>query len=348
MSQKITGVQRFATEISKHLKQSPQDKFICFLAPPNIIHPELAKELQVKVIGSNTGHLWEQLDLVRFLRAEKNPILLNLANSAPLFYTNNVVTIHDLSVYFKPKWFSFPYRTYYKFLTPVIVKSAKLVFTVSYAIKEELIKKFNLSPGRIEVIYNAVSKELSKNNIVEDRKRGNYILTVSSLDPRKNIKNLILAFSRSAVKDHNLYIIGGKSAAFAKTELQEIVQKNKQIKLLGRVSDEELLQLYSNAKLFAYVSFYEGFGLPNIEAMAMGTPVLTSDTPAIKEICEEAAYYVKPNDVEDISSGIFKLLNSPELLKELSSKGIKKSKEFSWTNSANKLLNAISTINAGK
>lgn len=324
--------------------QSPLSPYLHFVAPPNILHKELAKELKVEVIGKNTGHLWEQIDLVTYLRSVGKPVLLNLANSAPIRHPNNVITIHDLSVFFNPKWFSFLYGSYYKLLTPRIVKTATLVLTVSHAIKKELSEKFSIEPDKVEVIYNAVAdkfKAIQSQKQKTQEYKGNYILTVSSLDPRKNIKNLIAAFSRSAIENFSFYIIGGESSAFAKTDLQEIIQKDKRIKLLGRVSDEELLELYSNATLFAYTSFYEGFGIPNIEAMAMGTPVLTSDIPAIREVCGDAAWYVNPNDVEDISSGISKLLSSPHLLEELSTKGIKKSKDYSWSSSATQLHNAI-------
>ncbi|WP_266205278.1 glycosyltransferase family 4 protein [Pontibacter kalidii] len=341
LTQNITGVQRFAIEVSKQLKQLVPASEICFVSPPNMLHKDLASELGVIVIGKHTGHLWEQLDLMQFLRSQGNPILVNLANSAPLFYSNNVVTIHDLAVFHNPKWFSLLYRTYYRFLTPIIVKAARLVFTVSDAVKEELIKKFKLAPGNVEVIYNAVSDRFQPVQTKSAKAEDKYILTVSSLDPRKNLRNLILGFTNSGVTDHSLYIIGGQSTAFAKTDLQDIIQQDSRIKLLGRVSDNELPDLYAHAKLFAYLSLYEGFGLPNIEAMAMGTPVLTSDIAATKEVCGEAACYVDPNDVNKISLSISNLLNDPELLSNLSERGLGKCKEYSWTTSATKLYHAI-------
>lgn len=344
LTQNITGVQRFALEISKQLKQIVPASQICFVSPPNILHKKLASELGVTVIGKHTGHLWEQLDLVQFLRSQGKPVLVNLANSAPLFYNNSVVTIHDLAVFHNPKWFSLLYRSYYRVLTPRIVKASKLVFTVSYAVKEELIDKFMLAPEKVEVIYNAVADSFKTISTKRPEAESKYILTVSSLDPRKNLRNLILGFINSGVTDHSLYIIGGQSTAFAKTDLQDIIQQDRRIKLLGRVSDEELPDIYAHAKLFAYLSLYEGFGLPNIEAMAMGTPVLTSDIAATKEVCGEAACYVDPSDITKIALSISELLSAPEQLSDLAERGLVKYKEYSWKTSATKLYHAITKL----
>lgn len=341
LTQKLTGVQRFAVEISKQLKTSELGGEICFIAPKNIIHKELAEELEVKIIGYNKGHLWEQLDLVKFLRSKGNPTLLNLANSAPLLYKNNIVTIHDLSVFYNPNWFSLPYRTFYSFLTPKIVLKSKAVFTVSNTIEKELVERFNLGSNKVTVIYNAVSEQF-KNHSASVRKEENFILTVCSIDPRKNLKNLILGFMDAQLsKEYELLVIGGENAAFAKTDLHEVIKNDSRIKLLGRVTDEELLNLYSKAKFFAYTSFYEGFGLPNIEAMAMGTPVLTSDIPVLKEICGEGAYYVNPYEISDISAGIQKLINTPNLLESLSERGYKICSKYSWSISAAKICKVL-------
>ncbi|MCX2741549.1 glycosyltransferase family 4 protein [Pontibacter anaerobius] len=344
LTQEVTGVQRFAIEISKQLKQIAPAGQICFVSPPNILHKGLSSELEAIVVGKHTGHLWEQLDLMQFLRSQGNPVLINLANSAPILYGNNVVTIHDLAVFHNPKWFSLPYRTYYRFLTPRIIESSRLVFTVSKAVKGEILSKFDLPKRKVQVIYNAVSGSFKRSDFQRPATKAKYVLTVSSLDPRKNLRNLILGFTQAEVTDHDLYIIGGKSAAYASTDLERIIQNDNRIKLLGRVSDEDLPGLYSNAKLFAYLSFYEGFGLPNIEAMAMGTPVLTSDIAAAKEVCGGAAFYTNPNNINDIATTISNLLKAPALLEEYSNKGLSKCREYSWTNSATKLYDAITKL----
>lgn len=345
LTQKITGVQRFAIEISKELKAQFPDK-VRFVTPPNILHQELADKLKVVVVGKNTGHLWEQYDLVRYLKSVGNPVLLNLANSAPLFYRNSVVTIHDLAVYHNPNWFSYPYRIYYHFLTPRIVRKATKVITVSHTVKQELIDKFLLPVDKVEVVYNAVADTLKKEPVNSGKE--NYILTVGSLEPRKNLQRLVLAYLKADLPDHELYIIGGNAAAFADTGIADLIKNDSRIKLLGRVSDSQLHSMYAKAKLFAYVSLYEGFGLPNIEAMAQGVPVLTSDIGAIREVCGDAAWYVNPTSVDDISEGILKLIHSPALLKDQSHKGMAKAKEYNWSASAAKLFNAIQKLDAVK
>lgn len=343
LTQKVTGVQRFAIEVSRKLKSSELGPNLCFIAPHNILHTELAQELEVTVVGTRRGHLWEQLDLVSYLKLQGNPLLLNLANAAPLRYSNLIVTIHDLAVYYNPRWFSFPYLAYYRFMTPLLVRKAKLIFTVSNFVKEELIKRFDINPASIQVIYNAVSENFLLPLKGQSLKQ-NVILTVSSVEPRKNIRNLILAFNKADIQDHYLYIIGGKSRAFADTDLNKLVENNDRIKLLGRVPDEELLSLYSRAKLFAYLSFYEGFGIPNIEAMAMGTPVITSDIPVFHEVCGEGAFYVDPTNVELISEGLLALINDSKRLNDLLLKGAKQNSKYNWRVSADNIIRGIMKI----
>ncbi|AHM61789.1 group 1 glycosyl transferase [Flammeovirgaceae bacterium 311] len=340
LTQPITGVQRFAIELCRSLKRSSYADRIQLVCPPNVLHTEIAKELQALPVGSRSGHLWEQLDLPVFLKSRGNPVLVNLANAAPLLYNRNIVTIHDLSVYQSSKWFSFTYRSFYKAVTPVIVSKALKVVTVSNSIKKELVDRLNLREDKVEVIYNGIS-ELFLSGVPAENNKENYILTVSSIDPRKNILSLVRAFIKADVKDHDLYIIGGKAAVFSGSGLEREVMGRSDIKLLGRVSDEELLRLYSRAKLFVYLSLYEGFGIPNVEAMAMGVPVLTSNISSIKEVCSDAVSYVDPLDVDEASNEIKRLVGSTHAQKELSVLGLERSKLFRWEYAGEKMLKLL-------
>ena len=144
LTQNITGVQRFAIEISKQLKKLLNSK-IQFVAPKNIIHKDLAEELDVKVIGYNTGHLWEQIDLPLYLSSIGKPLLLNLSNTAPLFYKNKIVTIHDVAFKRFPQTYSFKFRMFYNLLIPIILKNSKHILTVSEFSKNEINKIYGIS-----------------------------------------------------------------------------------------------------------------------------------------------------------------------------------------------------------
>ena len=339
LTQKITGSQRFAIEISKRLKKMNPNEI--FLAPKNIIHKELASNLQVKMIGKLTGHLWEQIELPIYLKKQGNPLLLNLVNTAPLFYRNQIVTIHDLAFLRYPKWFSKKFYYFYKFLIPKIVKSSRKIVTVSEFSKKEIISILNVPEEKVEVVYNAVSEKFKYNSSIE---KENYILAVSSLDPRKNFKNLILAFKNLNLKDYKLKIVGSENKVFSNTEIKNLIKETPNVEFTGYVSDDKLIKLYQQAKLFVYPSLYEGFGIPPLEAMACGTPVVVSNVASLPEVCGDAVYYVNPYDIHDIARGIETVLKDEELQKELIQKGLKRVKLFSWEKSAKKLIEIIEEV----
>ncbi|MBB6112432.1 Glycosyltransferase involved in cell wall bisynthesis [Mucilaginibacter lappiensis] len=336
LTQKLTGVQRFAVEIAKQIKQIMPS--VVFVTPANIIHKELFIELGAKIIGSNKGVLWEQVDLPLFLIKSGKPLLINLCNLAPLFYSNQVITLHDVAFFVNPAWFSKKFVSYYKFLIPQISKKAKLIFTVSHFSKSEIIKYINVDPEKIKVIYNSVSDlpEVSKHEI----DYGRYVLIVGSIDKRKNITNLIAAFNLILQKDFKLIIVGDVNAIFNNTG-NENFKKQDDIVFLGRVNDTELAGLYSNALMFVYPSLYEGFGIPPLEAMAYGCPTIVSDIDSLKEICGDASLYVDPYNIEDISKSINLLAQDRALRNNLISRGRQNINRFSWKDSAKQIIDSI-------
>lgn len=341
---KITGVQRYATEISICLKNICKD--IQFVTSRNIMQPEFAKRLKADTCGSLTGHLWEQTELVRHLNRQKNPLLINMANTAPLFYKNKITTIHDLAFIRHPEWFSKKFYYLYKFLIPQIAKNSLKIITVSEFSKREIIELLGISENKIEVVYNAVSDnfaDLSRQTPIIN-KYGDYILAVSSLDPRKNFKNLILAFNKLNSKNINLVIVGSENSLYADQELKSLVESGRNIIFTGYASDSELVNLYKNAKLFVYSSLYEGFGIPPLEAMSCGCPVAASNIPSITEICDDATHYIDPYSVDSIARGIQEVLMSPKNQEELRQRGFARLKLFSWKKSAEKYLAIIQNI----
>ncbi|SNR60834.1 glycosyltransferase family 4 protein [Desulfurobacterium atlanticum] len=339
LTQKITGTQRFAIEISLQLKKLMLN--VVFVSPRNILHTKIANELNVKTIGVNTGHLWEQVDLPVYLKKVGNSLLINLVNAAPLIYKNQIITIHDLAFLKHPEWFSRKFYLFYRTLIPKIAKKAKIILTVSNFSKTEIINLLNIPSQKVEVIYNGISNKFSFNPSI---KKENFILAVSSLDPRKNFKNLILAFKKLKLKEHKLLIVGSKNKVFSNQEIEQLIKETPNIEFTGYVPDEELVNLYQRAKLFVYPSLYEGFGLPPLEAMACGTPVVVSNVASLPEVCGDAAYYVNPYDVNDIAKGIETVLKYELLQKELIKKGLERVKLFSWEKSAEKLAKIIEEV----
>jgi len=338
LTQKVTGVQRFAIEISKILCKLLKDQIV-FVTPHNILNHELANELNAIIIGKNTGTIWEQVDLRYYLILKRKPLLINFCNTGILFYKKQMVTIHDMSYKVNSRWFSKKFSIWYNFLIPNITRNSLRILTVSNSAKNDIIKYLKVNPNKINVVYN--SSYLNTNNNFGRTENGKYILSVSSVDPRKNLNNLIGAFKKID-KNIKLIIVGLKSNNFGVALDAELLNSNIVIK--GYVSDFELGSLMKHAEAFVYLSFYEGFGLPPVEAMEMGCPVIVSDIPAHREVCGGAALYADPNSIEDIQNKIIQVLSNDKLRQKLINAGMKNIERFNWFDSAQKVLNYINEI----
>jgi len=341
LTQKIAGVQRFAIELSRRLKKlNPEIKFVC---PPDIYHQTLADELEVIVVGKLNSHLWEQIELPIFLKTKGSPLLVNLCSTAPLFYKNQIVSIHDAIFCRHPEWFSKMFAKWYNFLLPKNAKNSKKIITVSNHAKQDLHDCLNIQLDKFEVVYNSVDEKFKDLTVTETNKQ-KYILSVSSLDPRKNFDNLIKAYLSLENTEYDLVIVGAESKSFPKHQLFETISNNNKIKFTGYVNDDELIKYYKEASLFIYPSLYEGFGIPPLEAMACGTPVIASNNSSIPEVCDNAAVYVDATNYLDIAEKINLVLNDNNLQKSLIAKGYERLNSFSWEKSSEKLSTIIKSF----
>lgn len=336
LTQDISGVQRYAIEISCQLKKMSCD--VRFVAPKNILHHDLAEELGVEVVGNLTGHLWEQFDLPRYLKNQENSLLLNLCNTAPLFYKNKIVTLHDVAFEHYPQTFSWKFRYAYQFAIPRIVKTSKQLLTDSIFSKDEISAVYGFGKEKIEIVHCAVSGNF---RFVEGEADEKYILAVSSLNYQKNFHALVQAFNLLDDKNIKLFLVGAINKNFADHKLVEDIESNPNIKFMGRVDDDELVRLYSNAQCFVYPSLYEGFGIPPLEAQACGCPCIVSNIASLPEVCGDSVIYCDPYSTEDIADKISKVLADKMLQNELSAKGFENIKRFSWEKSAQKIINII-------
>jgi len=344
LTQKITGAQRFAIEISRQLKRLEPERFI-FVAPKNIIHINLAKELRAEVIGVNTGHIWEQIDLPLYLKNRRVFLLLNLLNTAPLFYKNKIITIMDLSWKHFPKAVSKKFYFWYKFLIPKIAKESKHIFTISQFSKNDISNELNIKENIITNISCAFSEDFKNIGV----KRGRQILSVASLQPYKNIDGIIQAFislkEKGRFAEYKLILVGGYNEnVFRKIKIFNVIKSRSDIVLTGYIDDEKLIELYNKSSLFVLTSLFEGFGLPPLEAMACGCPVVVSNVASLPEVCGDAAYYVNPYDINDIANGIDKVLTDENLRRDLIEKGFENVKRFSWEKSAKQMIKVFNEV----
>lgn len=341
LTQHMTGVQRYAVEICLEFKRMRGDE-IEFVSPRNIIQNKYAEMLSVQIIGKHTGHVWEQIDLPLYLRKKGNPLLLNLCNTAPLFYMNKIVTVHDVAFMVYPQTFSKSFLYFYKFMIPRIMRTARKVVTVSEFSKDEIARYYGIERNKIEVVYSAVSG-IFQNTILQSKAVSPYLLAVSSVNHRKNFISVLKAFQvfKEYNKDVSLYIVGDVfNSNFKKINI-DAFRNDSRIVFLGRISDEELANYYRNALAFIFPSLYEGFGLPPLEAQLCGCPVLVADIPPLHEVIANSGIYCDPQSINGIAEGMQKVVEAEQLLRL---KGYDNAKRFSFKKSSYQINNIIDNL----
>jgi glycosyltransferase involved in cell wall biosynthesis len=274
------------------------------LAPKGTHCPAYLQHLHFKTIGVGKGYFWEQVELPFFLQQNGNPLLINFCNTAPLFYSKQWVTIHDLAFMHHPEWFSKSFAQVYRFMIPRIAKRSQKVITVSQTIAEQIQQTIGV---RADVLYNGIAQYLVTQRASNTDTPKKIILTVSSINPRKNLSGLIAAFDQSGLTNYELVVVGAKQSVFKK-EQQAYHQR---VVYAGYLTNEELVQLYKQASLFVSLSFDEGFGIPVWEALYSGCPVLLSDIPVYKECFAEEALFCSPINTSEASQALARSVAQP-------------------------------------
>jgi glycosyltransferase involved in cell wall biosynthesis len=290
-------------------------------------------------------------DLPRRLRIDR-PDLLHVQYTAPLFCpVPTVVTVHDVSFLERPEYFTASRAMQLRITVARSVKQAARVLTVSEFARESIVRAYNLAPDKIVVTPDAASPSFRAINRaaaaqrVRERFRLNnpYVLTVGDLQPRKNHIGLIQAFAK-LMKDqpqltHEL-VLAGKDTWFG-GKVREAARESgvgSRIRFTGFVSDDDLLQLYNACECFAFPSFYEGFGIPVLEAMACGRAVICSNSSAIPEVADGAALLFNPEKNEEMVRALADVLKDSQLRTRMERLGLKRASYFSWRKTAEMTL----------
>lgn len=343
LTQQITGVQRFALQLCLELSKLQVEMQI--LTPQVIKDTDEWAQLPIVKIGTKTGYWWEQFELPLWMKKNaQGSILLNLCNLSPILYRNNLVVLHDVAVLKFPQWYSKKFYLFYKLFLPLVVKGAKKVVTVSAFSQTEIANYFNVDINSIGVVPNGVTP-LPQLQFCSGRwkfKSGEYILGVSSMNERKNLKSLIEAYLEI---DTNLHLVlAGEENKLFSGGLSVPVDKKNRIHFLGYVTDGELFSLYSNGFVFVYPSLYEGFGIPPIEAMSCGCPVIASDIQSLREVCNDAAVYVNPSNIKEIKEAILSIQDQNKR-QQMIEKGYDVVNRYSWKSSACRLIEIVKGLN---
>lgn len=352
LTQPLSGMQRYAQELvgalDARLEAEPELRARLrpvVLVPRGERRAPGWRHIPIRQVGRLKGHAWEQIDLAI---AARKAVLLNLISAGPLAHSRSILVMHDAAVFAHPEHFSRAYRTLHRFLRPRLARRASKLVTISEFSRRELARycgvpesAFTIIPDSAEHIL-AVTPDpsvLARHGL----EPGRYGLTVGNQTPNKNIALAIRAFVRAAPPGWRLAVAGGGSdRIFA----GGAVEDHPAVARLGRVSDGELRALYENAGLFLFPSRYEGFGVPPLEAMALGCPVLSSDSSAMPEVLGDAALYFRSDDEGDCATQIDALLGSPVRGVPLKAAGLGRAACFSWAQGGRDLASLLVSLGA--
>ena len=325
---------------------------------------EGADNFQLKKISASPLTIQEQIVLPTLIQQEQIDLFHAPSYVAPIFRNcSNIMTIHDMIHYRCSDGFRLAAlkKLYYRTVLKYSANKANLIITDSLNSKKDIREILGQDERKVRVITLGISKQYRpiedncKIDLVKE-KYGigrDYILYVGSFLPSKNVPRLLKAFSyfkHTYSKDYALVVVGSKLSPYfpALQNMVEELDLGSDVFFTGFVPDDELILIYNGASLFVFISCYEGFGFPPLEAMACGTPVITSNTSSLPEVVGDAGIMVNPYNIEEIAEAMYKLLSDQNLQNEMRRQGIERAKQFSWEETAKQTLHAYQEVFNGR
>jgi glycosyltransferase involved in cell wall biosynthesis len=350
LSQPISGVQRYAREIVKSLDDAlrenhpfAEDLSLKLVLPPGANALLGLSRIEVVDSGRAGGHLWEQVHLPAVTRRG----LISLCNSGPIWHPRQIVCIHDLNTRVVPASYSLPFRTLYRALIPALGRSAILVSTVSNYSANQLSHFRICNREKIRVIPNGSDHALNwkpvRSKKIQAAAGNNTIVVLGSRAPHKNLELMLKIADDLAELGLRLAVVGASNPkVFApKSRVLAAAHQPGNVVWLGRISDNELAALLADCLCLAFPSLTEGFGLPPIEALARGCPVVVSDRASLPEVCGRAVLYAAPDDPDAWLRQFRRLVSEPDLHATLASGGPPAAARYTWRRSAEMYLSAM-------
>ncbi|HKZ81770.1 MAG TPA: glycosyltransferase family 1 protein [Pyrinomonadaceae bacterium] len=355
LSDPLTGIGHYTLELARHLAlNNGSDEYLLVsprpLSPANNLLGEKPANLGFQHLTLNpfTRHWWS-IGLPRFIRSNRIQLFHGTNFEVPLRQVcATVVTIHDLSILLHPETQQRKIVRRRQRRLPLMARSATIIVTPTGAVRDEVAEHLGILPEKIEVVPEAARrlfKRLEPEHTLSTRMRlgihADFLLYVGTLEPRKNLLTLVRAFEEVLRKRANglQLVLAGRKGWMLDDLLTYVSQSpaRDQIIFTGYLSDQDLCALYSACLVFVYPSVYEGFGLPPLEAMACGAPVITSRISSITEVVGSGARGVDPYSSEELSEAVIELLDDRALRERLSAAGKNRAQSFSWTETARRM-----------
>lgn len=340
-----TGVQRVATALLHRLGEQRATLEGLFPAgvqveaPPGDA-PDRVAGLPVHKAGRRGGQLWEQFTLPRQGRGD---VILSLSNAAPLAASRGITMIHDAQAYTAPESYSSTFVRWYRFMLPRLGRRNLQILTVSHFSKQQLVEHGVARADRITVIPNGADHILAFDSApgavtrLGLRPQG-YVVALASTQPHKNIAVLLRAFANGAMGDIRLVLVGKAGAAEMRTIYPDL---SDDVLFTGMIDDAELRGLLEQALCFAMPSRTEGFGLPPLEAMFVGTPAVVAPCGALPEACGEGALYASPDNPADWQTQIRTLRDDTTLRDTMIARGRAQAANFTWARAGDLLVDVL-------
>jgi glycosyltransferase involved in cell wall biosynthesis len=355
LGSKMEGFGNYSYELIRRItKNHPEQSFVLFF--DRAVDPkfEFASNVQTVVLFPPTRHpllwiLWFEWSLKRAIKKYHVDVLwspdgfCSLRSSVP-----QIATIHDLNFEHYPEDLPWLVSRYFRYFFPKFVRKAKRILTVSHFSKADIVQTYGISNTKISVVYNGIGDEfrvLTSEEIKETRGQLTngkpYFLFVGSLHPRKNVQRLVQAFSAFCSNNAEIDLVIVGNAMWRQEEFNLTNETKVRVHFLGHLSTIELSRVTGAAFALSYVPYFEGFGIPLVEAMRCGIPIVSADKSCLPEIAGDAAIYCDPFSVEDITEQLHTLSNDSTLHKQLAENALSRSVHFSWDKAAEEVWGVL-------
>ncbi len=354
--------------LSYIVPRGSQHNFVLYTKSNSFLNQKVinSKKLEFKYIRlpRSARVIWEMTFFTSSLKQEKVDIFWGPCNFLPpTKVCKYIVTLHDLSSFTFAKSYPLVRRLYYQYLILNAIRQADYIVTISQATKQDLIRLFSVPEQKIRVIYNGVGAYFqpisNKDQLYQVKEKyrlpDKFIFTIGVMEPKKNTEGLIRAYAKlkknhlvsDNLHSYKLVIGGSRRYGWKNSKIFHLIQSlnlRDDVSFTDLIEPKDLPAIYNLAELFVFPSFYEGFGLPVIEAMACGTPVITSNLSCLPEITGDAAILVNPYDTGDIANKIQEILNNENQRLQMIEKGFLNTKRFSWETASEQILKLFDEV----